>query len=351
MELQNFSKGNNKKEPTSLLESFKSLFTIRNTASWYSFFLTLTLLSSIAAFGPKKPVLLILDRFIPGLGWIEVVLLSVYALIVTENILDPKKTAIWRKRIWLLFSFIFFSQLTLGIIGYKIFLMTGELHFPIPALIFAGPLYRGEGIFMPILFFTTVALIGPAWCSYICYFGSWDNKIAMGKKRSTILPAWRQPLRITLTVIFFGGAYLMRLAGVPLTAAIVVAIVFVLIGVGIIMFLSRKTGTMVHCVTYCPIGLAATVFGRINPFRIKINDDCTNCMKCTVICRYDSLSKKDIMNRQPNLSCTLCGDCMGVCESNALEYRFLKMKPENARILFFVLTISLHSVVLGLARI
>ncbi len=347
MELQEFES----KQSQGLLKTFKSLFDIKYKASWYSFFLTLTLLSSIAAFGPKKPILLILDRFFPGAGWLEVILLSVYALIVTDNILDPKKTALWRKRIWLLFSIVFFSQLTLGIIGYKIFLMSGELHFPIPALIFAGPLYRGEGIFMPILFFSTVALIGPAWCSYICYFGSCDNKIAMGKKKSTILPVWRQPLRIILTVIFFGGAYIMRLAGVPLTAAIVVAIIFVLIVFGIIMFFSRKTGTMVHCVTYCPIGLAATYFGRLNPFRIKINDDCTNCMKCTVSCRYDSLSKLDVQNRKPNISCTLCGDCMGVCDSNALEYRFLKMKPENARYLFFVLTISLHAVVLGLARI
>ena len=68
----------------------------------------------------------------------------------------------------------FFGQLALGIFADPIFLMTGKLHLPIPAVILAGPLYRFEGLFMPILFISTLLLSGPAWCSQLCYFGAFD---------------------------------------------------------------------------------------------------------------------------------------------------------------------------------
>ena len=51
----------------------------------------------------------------------------------------------------------------------------GEMHLPVPALILAGPLYRGEGFFMLFLFLSTVLIVGPAWCSWLCYVGAWDN--------------------------------------------------------------------------------------------------------------------------------------------------------------------------------
>ena len=45
--------------------------------------------------------------------------------------------------------------------------MTGKLHLPVPALIVAGPVYRGSVGFMLILFLCTILLVGPAWCSHL----------------------------------------------------------------------------------------------------------------------------------------------------------------------------------------
>jgi len=76
----------------------------------------------------------------------------------------------------------------------------GKLHLPVPAMILAGPVYRGEMSVMTILFLTTVVLSGPAWCSHICYFGGMDNHFASRKKPG------RQQLknkrRIKHTVLF-----------------------------------------------------------------------------------------------------------------------------------------------------
>ena len=81
-----------------------------------------------------------------------------------------------------IFSIIFFSQLILGVVGLEKLLMTGKLHLPVPALIAAGPLFRGTGFFMAILFTFSVLLVGPAWCSWLCYIGAWDNYAAKFKK-------------------------------------------------------------------------------------------------------------------------------------------------------------------------
>ena len=55
------------------------------------------------------PPLLLLERFLPGAGWAEVVLLSVYAGWVTGRMADPQRSPRWRRRIWALFSVVFLA--------------------------------------------------------------------------------------------------------------------------------------------------------------------------------------------------------------------------------------------------
>ncbi len=295
--------------------------------------------------------MLILGRFFPTFGWLQALALAVYAGLITEKMLDPLKSAKWRYRIWFLFSVVFFSQLIVGLLGVDQFLMTGELHLPVPAMILAGPLYRAEGFFMPILFLATVLLAGPAWCSHLCYVGAWDNLAANMKKQPQSLPKWRHPVRVGILVLIIFVSILLRLIGVPTFSATLIGAAFGIIGVGIMIFFSRKKGAMVHCITYCPIGIIANWIGKINPFRIRIDQACTECGACTKVCRYDALNSSDIKKRKPGLTCTLCGDCIKSCHGNWINYRFFRMKPEHARSMFIVLVVSLHAVFLGLARI
>ena len=134
------------------------------------------------------PAILLADRFLPGAGWAEIFLLALYAALATRAMLDPARSAGWRLRIWLLFSLVFFSQLALGLLLDQRFLMTGDLHLPVPALIVAGPAYRGSGLFMPGLFLAAVLLAGSAWCSHLCYLGGWDSLAARGKSRPGAVP-------------------------------------------------------------------------------------------------------------------------------------------------------------------
>lgn len=98
---------------------------------------------------PKNP-LLIGERLFPHGGWTQVILAMLYGGWLCYKMQDRQERPKWRKRAWLLFSIVFFGQLALGIFADPIFLMTGKLHLPIPAVILAGPLYRFEGLFMPL---------------------------------------------------------------------------------------------------------------------------------------------------------------------------------------------------------
>jgi ferredoxin-type protein NapH len=133
------------------------------------FILTFSLLAFVQV-KLERPIILA-ERFIKGAGWVKIILISIYGSFVGFKMQDPLNVPRWRKITWTLFSFVFFSQLFIGLSGIEKFLMTGKLHLPVPMMIIAGPIYRGQLSVMTILFLSTVVLTGPAWCSQFCYCG------------------------------------------------------------------------------------------------------------------------------------------------------------------------------------
>lgn len=298
----------------------------------------------------ENPMLL-MERFLPGAGWMEMVLIALYGAIVAWYMQDPSKVQEWRRYTWLAFSLIFFSQLILGILGYEKFLMTGKLHLPVPMMILAGPIYRGHLSVMSILFVSTVLLSGPAWCSHLCYFGAIDSISASGKtKRLPIRNKWA--LKSTVLLLVIAGAILLRWMKIPAFTATLLAIGFGVVGLGLILLVSRKEGRMVHCSAYCPIGTIVSLTRFVNPFRLTIDQNsCTSCMACSTACKYDALNRTDVVARKPALTCTLCGDCLSSCHAGSINYRFPGLSAGKARSLYLLITISLHAATLALARI
>jgi ferredoxin len=317
--------------------------------SYFAFLLTASLLAVVHM--KVTPPVLLLERFFPGSGIIEVVLLAIYAGWITEKMLDAKISSKIRSRIWLLFSAVFFSQFILGLVGVEKCLMTGKLHLPIPALIIAGPISRGRITFMLILFVVTALLVGSAWCSHLCYIGSWDYLSSRQTRHPRDLPKKSRLLRIGIFIAVILAALLFRIFELISTAVTGIAIIYGIAGIGVMVFISRKNGVMTHCVIYCPIGLAANLIGRLSPFRIRFKNTCDDCGACHYSCRYDALTESHIKKRKPGMTCTLCGDCIPSCNKSALRYGFFGLSPETARTIFIVAVISLHAVFLGVARI
>jgi len=298
----------------------------------------------------ENPMLL-LERFLPGGGWIEIGVIGLYGAIVSYHMQDPSRVQIWRRYTWLAFSVVFFSQLILGLFGFERFLMTGKLHLPIPMMILAGPLYRGHLSVMSILFVSTLVLSGPAWCSHLCYFGAIDSASAKGKTTRTPM-RYKWALKSIVLFLVIAAALVLRWMKVPVLNATLLAIGFGVIGLGLIVLISRKEGRMVHCTAYCPIGSIVNLGCFINPMRLTIDQNsCTDCMACTSRCNYDALNPGDIAARKPGISCTLCGDCLPSCHSGALQYRFPGLSSRSARNLYLLITIALHASTMALARI
>ena len=263
---------------------------------------------------------------------------------------NPMNVPRWRKITWSVFSFVFFSQLIIGLSGFEKFLMTGKLHLPIPMLILAGPIYRGQLSVMTILFISTVVLTGPAWCSQLCYFGAFDN-LASGGKTSREILKYKGAIKSTILVLVIVMALILRLLNVSGLASTIFALAFGIVGIAVMLLLSLKRKKMVHCVMYCPIGTLVNLLKHINPFRMYIDKSCTLCMNCTKFCKYDALNAIDIKNSRPSISCTLCGDCLAGCHHNSIKYKYFNLRPELARNLYLILTISLHASCIALARI
>jgi polyferredoxin len=228
--------------------------------------------------------------------------------------------------------------------------MTGDLHLPVPALILAGPIFRGEGFFMLLLFLGTVLLVGPAWCSHLCYIGAWDQRAAAGRKSPRRLPAWTAGLRLVIFLLVPAVAWGLRLSGVHWIWAVSLAAGFGLVGLGVMATASRATGVMVHCTVFCPLGLAAVALGKLLPWRLRIAPDCDACGRCSRACRYQALEPEHLQQQRPGLSCTLCGDCIGHCRTGRIAYAFPLLAAPAARRLFVLLVASLHALFLATAR-
>ncbi len=298
-----------------------------------------------------RPPLLMAERFLPGAGWIEIALLAGYAALLARLLLNPARVARVRAISWTLFSLVFFGQLLLGLLVSKTFLMTGRLHLPVPGMVPAGVIYHGR-LFMVLLFTSTVLLVGPAWCSYLCYLGSWDLLAAKRKRRRPKTLPDRGHWRWATLILVVATAAILRWIGLGWRWAGLLGGLFGLVGLAWILSWSPKQGMMTHCVWYCPLGLLAVLLGRLSPHRIRIDPaTCTDCGACTFSCRYGALERKDIEARKPGSSCTLCGDCLASCPHGAIGYRFAGLKPALSHSIFVVTVAALQAVFLGLARI
>jgi polyferredoxin len=227
--------------------------------------------------------------------------------------------------------------------------MTGSLHLPVPALIVAGPLYRGEGFFMPLLLLSTLILVGPAWCSWLCYIGNWDFLVSQSRRKPSELPRYYNYIRISLFAALVLVTLFLRFSGFSTSFAVFCGAAFGLGGVAVMILVSRKKGYMVH-VNLCPAGLITNLVGKINPFRIRIGNGCTDCFSRMRACSME-LDKKHYQEAQARIDLPLCGDCAAACKDSRIGYHFPGISSVAARKAFLTLVVVLHAVFLGMARI
>lgn len=313
-------------------------------------FTTATIVLIIAKL--KTPLTILLaDRFYPGAGWITILIFSVYGAFAADK-LSGRRSSVWRLRMWLLFSIVFFLQFFLGAAGLKIFMMTGELHIPVPALIAAGPIFRVAGFFMPVLYFITLLLLGPAWCSHMCYIGGWDNRSSLREKLPSLFVKNPRMWQGLMLAVLAAGAIVLRLFNLPYISILIYGLVWGVTGIFVIILMSGKSGSMVHCTAFCPIGFISVLFARIYPVKLKINmQKCTLCLECVPHCRFAALDKEIIESGRAGFSCTLCGDCIPSCPHDAFRITAFGSQSGNVRKIYLGLLAGIMAVFIATARI
>ncbi|MCD6179630.1 MAG: 4Fe-4S binding protein [Bacteroidales bacterium] len=329
----------------------KTLKELNLTAFFITLLLPLLILVPIHFI--MQPSMLLAERFFPGSWWIEIMVLTIYSVWLGQIMVKTGNIGNIRIKYWLFFSVVFFGQFILGLTVNDKFLMTGDLHLPIPALIVGAPIYRGGGLFMPILLLSTLAIAGPGWCSHLCYIGAWDNLAAINKKRPQKSFSRKQTIiiRYLMLALVAVTAAALNYFGVSVSIAFVIALAFGLVGVFIMLVFSRKRGYMTHCTTYCPIGGVTTLLGKLYPLRVKIDQNsCTSCGICSTECRYDALTPIDVKSGSAGWNCTLCGDCLTSCHAGSIRFSFFGSN-KNAWVIYISIIVGLHAGFLALARL
>lgn len=315
-----------------------------------AFCMTFFVLGALQIFAPH---LLLLNRFLPGWGVFQAFALSVWAAWVAGKLSSREEAPLARMRVWRFFSAAFFAQLALGLAGHTQFLMTGQLHPPVPGLILAAPAYRGQGFFMLGLFAASVALVGAAWCSHLCYLGVWDVTAAQKRKPVSPPPGLLRWGRTAAFGLAPAAAFGLRLAGAPTAVAVGMGLLLGLLLIPVAVLVSRRLGISVYCAGICPLGFAAAWLGRLAPWRIRFTGACTGCLRCARVCRHNALDGRAVAAGAPHVECVLCRDCLSACPHGACRMDFAGFGAEQgaAEKTFVALASCLHALFLGVAMI
>ena len=298
---------------------------------------------------------LLLERYFPLLGSVQIFFASWYAAFVAGLLAAPGKSRKSRRWIWLAFCCVFFAQFFLGLAGMQGMLLTGKLHVPIPGFIIFAPIFRESFNVMPIIVIVATLLAGSAWCSHLCYFGPMDA-LAAGRGGTTARPQWMQTaLRYGRPAVLGVGVLAtlaLRAAGIATGTAIGIAVAFGIVSLLLMAALSVKYRFMAHCTMFCPLGIAVDLLGRLSPWRIRVDrSGCDNCGACEKVCKYAAITPESRARGRTDLRCSLCRDCLGVCKKNALYLHCPGLSRTKAAAVFTGLIAVLHALFFSVAMV
>lgn len=196
---------------------------------------------------------------------------------------------------------------------------------------------------MLVIWLMSTLILGRGWCSWICFFGGWDELFSKaGKKKIIKTDSNRGYARyLNFTILIFAALITLKTLSVaycewfcPLKLVtehgdansflgFLQFIAMVLLFFGLLVVLPFLTKKRIQCGTYCPFGAFQSFTNKISPFRVLIdNKKCIDCNKCIKVCPTFSLTKESLFKGKTCITCTLCGKCIDECPKNAVSYKF-----------------------------
>ena len=203
-----------------------------------------------------------------------------------------------------------------------------------PSFVFA---YLGLAIFiaMNILF-------GRAFCGFGCPYGALQemaSKVIKSKNSNVSGPFLQNNSPIIgkiaklVRAIIFITMVLLALIIIPSIALfgplnpfkffgiLIVGVGMVAVVVFIAFFISSFFVYRPFCRFICPAGCMFDIISSVSLFRLQRTDNCTDCGLCEKACPTGAASElRNKRGKIDSAECYLCGRCITVCPSDALEY-------------------------------
>lgn len=296
-------------------------------------------------------------------GWITVIYLSFcyFMLIWTDKI------SYWRRFLFILGAFCFFPSFIAMLLEkrgsmaleYKdIFLNeTPFCHIVFPMvilpylleniLIFPARLTGNYASFYSMLVIICISLltIGRGWCSWVCFYGGWDESFSLLSKKPILkLEDNSKKFRffnfVMLFVVILGALatfsviycqwfcpwkLITEYEQISNISSFFSLIMSVIIFFSIVIVLSFLTKKRVQCMSFCPFGALASILDKFSFFRVKIDDKkCISCGRCSKLCPFLSIDENSLKEKKGKifLTCSKCGNCIDNCPTDAINYDF-----------------------------
>ncbi len=226
-------------------------------------------------------------------------------------------------------------------------------------VIFPGSLLSGfAGIaFMVILWLGSSIILGRGFCSWMCFYGGYDEGCSRLAKKARIRKIDRRwiyfPFALLLAMVLISAVMLeptycgwlcpfkavTEYAAVTDVITLIQTIIFVALFVGLVLVLPYLTKRRVQCGLFCPFGAFQSFTNHANIFDVRIDPQkCSGCQKCVNTCPTFSLDENSLKTGRTLITCTKCGKCIDACPKNAISYHIkgtaAGVRPGLARALF-----------------
>lgn len=196
---------------------------------------------------------------------------------------------------------------------------------------------------MLLIWLISSVTLGRGWCSWVCFYGGWDEaSSSIGKKkRLSINPSGPFARYFNYTVLLFLALVSLKTLSVvycewfcpfkliteygePGSLRGFLQFIFmVVLFFGLLIVMPYLTKKRFQCAVFCPFGAFQSFFNKISIFKVVIDrKKCTDCQVCAKACPTLSLNKEQIKKGHPDIRCTMCGACVSSCSKKAINIRF-----------------------------
>ena len=241
----------------------------------------------------------------------------------------------------------------------------GEVIFP-GSIAKAG--YSIAGMF--IMWLGATLILGRGWCSWLCFWGGWEDGCARLRKKPLIKHIDRKwlllPFAVLLAVVLLSAYTLSpeyclwlcpfkavsEFVEVSSFKVVIQTIIFFALFLGLVIVLPILTKRRTQCSFLCPFGAMQSFTNKISPFDIRIDPEkCVGCKRCIRECPVFSITEDSLKTGRPMITCVKCGKCVDNCPKGAISYHIkgtpIHVRGNIARLLFLYPAFSLLALMAG----